>query len=234
MRRDSEEVIAPSQLFSVRPWGPDWTAEQVIDLLEPMVVEPRRQRILEVLEHRLSSVTVLMDAPHDPHNGAAIMRSCDAFGISEVHVIPRAERFFASNVVSKGAERWVDVVEHPTPGAAATRLKDQGYELVCAHPEGELVPADLSGLPRVAILLGNEHDGISEELTQLAGRSVRIPMVGFVESLNVSVSGALLIHAATANRPGDLRPEDKRRLYAQGLYRTVKRAPEILAASTPH
>jgi tRNA C32,U32 (ribose-2'-O)-methylase TrmJ len=85
----------------------------------------------------------------------------------------------------------------------------------------------------VALVLGNEREGISAALTGLTDDSVRIPMVGFVESLNVSVSTAILLRAATQGRPGDLDPSSKQHLLARGLVHTVPRAPEILAALAP-
>ncbi len=215
------------------PWGAPWTTEGVIALFEPMVVEPRRTRLLSVIDARVGSVTVLMDAPRDPHNGAAVLRSCDAFGVQDVHVVPRDHEFPVSSGVAKGTERWIDVTLHPTAGTAAATLAARGYTLVATHPRGELVPADLATIPRLALVLGNEHDGISETLARAAQQTVRIPMRGFVESLNVSVAGAILIHAATEGRPGDLPDADKRLLYARGLFRTVARAEEVLAASVP-
>jgi tRNA (guanosine-2'-O-)-methyltransferase len=229
MRRDSDEVYAPSA-SSTDPWGPDWTAEAIIELFEPMVLEARRRRILEVIDQRVGSVTVLMDAPHDPHNGAAILRSCDAFGVQSVHVVPREEEFLVSSSVAKGTERWVDVHHHRDPSAAVAALEANGFELVATHPRGELSPKDLASIPRVALVLGNEHDGIRDALARAARRSVRIPMRGFVESLNVSVSAAVLLAAALEGRPGDLSEAERRRLFARGLYGTVARAPEILAA----
>jgi len=231
VNRDSEEVFQPTARYTPRPWPPRWQASRIIEVLEPIVGEERQSRIKGVLEARLQSVVVLMDSPHDPHNGAAVMRSADAFGVQEVHVVPRQDAFLASNLVARGAERWVDVIEHPSAQAAASALAKRGFELVATHPEGELLPDDLASLPKVALVLGNERDGISEELTQSAGRSVRVPMVGFVESLNVSVSAAILLHAATRGRPGDLDPNNYEALYAQGLMRSVKRASDILRAT---
>ena len=109
-------------------------------------------------------------------------------------------------------------------------MRAQGFTLVATHPSGELTKEDLAKLPRVALLLGNEHDGLREELTRAADHSVRIPMRGFVESLNVSVAAAVLLSAATEQRPGDLSAERKRTLYARGLYRTLPRAADFLRA----
>lgn len=233
MRRDSKNVISPGALLGSVPWTDAWSTEGITELLEPMVSDARKARIRQALDARVASVTLLMDSPHDPHNGAAVLRSCDAFGVQEVHVIPREERFLASNLVAKGTQRWVDVVEHPSPAAAVTALVARGFELIATHPQGVLLPEQLADIPQVCLVMGNEHDGISQELTESAGRSVRIPMVGFVESLNVSVSAALLLREATKNRPGDLPASDYQRLYARGLFRSLQRAGDIVNAATP-
>jgi tRNA (guanosine-2'-O-)-methyltransferase len=198
-----------------------------------MVTPQRSQRLRAVMDSRIGGVTVLLDAPHDPHNGAAILRSADAFGIPELHVVTRRHAFLASNVVARGTERWVDVVEHMTAPAAARHLTERGYELVTTHPRGELLPEDLQQIPRLAVVMGNEHDGICHELQQSAGRSVRIPMIGFVESLNLSVSAAILLREATRARPADLSSEARLELYAQGLFRSVKQARLVLSALAP-
>ncbi len=148
------------------PWGPEWSAEAVIATLEPMVLDERRARILEVIDGRIGSVTVLMDAPNDPHNGAAVMRTADAFGVQIVHVVPRAEGFYVSGGVAKGTQRWIDVVLHDGPEAAVASLREQGFELVATHPQGELVPEDLAAIPKLALVLGNEHDGIRQALAR--------------------------------------------------------------------
>ena len=204
--------------------------EQVISLLEPLVLPRRRERLLTIVEKRLSSVQVLFDAPHDPHNGAAVVRSCEAFGVQFVHVVERVESFLASPTVTRGSEKWVDLRAWATTGDAIEHLRAQGLELVAAHPNGELLPPDLTSIPRLAIVVGNEHDGIAFDLAQACNRRVRVPMRGFVESLNVSVSAAILLAQATLGRQGDLSETDRRRIYARGLYFSVAKAEQILAA----
>lgn len=231
MRRDPALSFTPSQ--RLRPWPETWSDAGVVSVLEPMVGDARRERIQRVLAARCSSVTVLLDRPHDPHNGAAVMRSCDAFGVQTVHVIPTEEEFLASNLVAKGAERWLDVVSHPSPQAALRALQQAQFTVVATHPRGELEPEDLASLPRVALVLGNEHTGICDALEQSAGRSVRIPMVGFVESLNMSVSAAILVRAATRGRAGDLSAAELQRLYARGLYHSLQRSDDILRSLAP-
>lgn len=231
MRRTSENVVGLPA--SEELWPEGFTTARVIEVLEPLVVAARASRLRSVIDARLSSVTVVMDAPHDPHNGAAVMRSCDAFGIQELHVVPRDEPFAISTTVTRGSEKWVDVVQHSSVSEAVLALRARGFELVRTHPHGELVPEDLAHVPRCALVVGNEHDGIREELEAAATRSVRVPMRGFTESLNLGVSAGILLAAATAGRSGDLDPDVRKRLYARGLFLTVPRAAAVLAASTP-
>ena len=204
-------------------------AERIIRLLEPHVLDRRAARLKGIIGRRLSSVQVIFDAPHDPHNGAAVLRSCEAFGVQFVHVVERREAFLAAPTVARGAEKWVDLRRWESPKEVVAHAEAEGLVLVGAHAEGELVPSDLASLPRFAIVLGNEHDGIADELARACTHRVRVPMRGFVESLNVSVSAAILLAQTTATREGDLSEDDRRRLYARGLYLTVERADDILA-----
>jgi tRNA (guanosine-2'-O-)-methyltransferase len=231
LRRASEEVGAEfAESLPGEPWPESWTVDGVIETLEPLAGDARKARIEAVIGARLSSVTVLLDAPHDPHNGSAVMRSCDAFGVPTVHVVPREEAFLIARRITKGSERWLEVHHHRTAEAAVSYLQTRGFELVATHPQGELVPPDLAKIPKLALLLGNEHDGICETLKRAATRAVRIPMRGFVESLNVSVAASVLLAAATEGRPGDLPADERRRLFARALFRSVPRAGEVLAA----
>lgn len=204
-------------------------AAEVVAVLERFVTDNRRARLQEVIARRLASVTVVFDAPHDPHNGAAVIRSCEAFGVQRLHVVERAEKFLAARSVARSAERWVDVERHADSASAIASVRASGHELVAAHPEGELTPETLATLPRVAIVLGNERDGIAADLAAACARRVRVPMRGFVESLNVSVTAAILLCAAARDREGDLDESARTRLYARCLHHSVAHANDILA-----
>jgi tRNA (guanosine-2'-O-)-methyltransferase len=236
MRRRSVGVERADELFGADV--PDEVAvdpEFAIATLEPLATEQRCARLRDVISRRLASVTVLMDAPHDPHNGAAVARSCDAFGVQHLHVIERYEPFVVARSVSKGSEKWVDVHLHAKAADAARVLGDKrvlgeekGYEFVATDPDGELTPEDLRAIPRLALVIGNERLGIDADLRKLCTRAVRVPMRGFVESLNLSVSTAVLLASAVAGRQGDLPDGERRRLYARGLFLSVHRAAEVL------
>lgn len=215
------------------PWDSPWTPKQVIDRLEPFSTSARVQRVRQAIENRIGSVTVVLDAPHDPHNGAAVIRTAEAFGLPEVHIVARTETFRVGRTVARGADQWVDAVVHASATEAIERLRDRRFTLVAAHPQGELKPEDLPKIQRLALILGNEHDGVCEELERGCENRVRIPMRGFVECLNLSVAAGVLLAAATAGRSGDLGPEEQQLLYAKALFRSVPRALDILRASEP-
>lgn len=203
-------------------------SEAVIAALEPYVSDRRRETLRSVFAARLDSVRVLFDAPYDPHNGAAVIRSCDAFGVQTLHVVERQKEFLIAKSVARGAERWVEVLKHPGVSDAATCLEEQGYTLVGASADGALRPEDLPSIPKLCLVMGNERDGIAEELLQRCKQQVRVPMRGFVESLNVSVTSAILLAAATHGRPGDFDATGLDRLYARALYLSVQHADELL------
>jgi tRNA (guanosine-2'-O-)-methyltransferase len=208
----------------------DDNARLVAAALEPFVTPERAARLRATLDARLDSLTVLMDAPHDPHNGAAVLRSCDAFGVQRLHVVERLEPFLTSRKVARGSQRWVDVRTYASSADAIAALRASGHRLLATHPDGALTPRDLASIPRLAIVLGNERDGIHPEIRDACEGAVRVPMRGFAESLNVSVSAAILLEHAAHGRPGDLPDGERSRLYARALSLTVPRAPEILAA----
>ena len=207
-----------------------YDARRVSSELEPFVRPERREKLRRAIDARLRSVTIVMDAPHDPHNGAAVLRSCDAFGLTTMHVVERNVGFLAAKPVARGSERWVDARTHATVEEAVAELRAAGFELVATHPQGALLPSDLGSIPRVAIVLGNERQGIGQDLAAACERTVRIPMRGFAESLNVSVTAAILLEHATRDRPGDLPESERDLLYARALVFSFPHAAELLQA----
>lgn len=233
MRRESNDVVAASAAQWDTDWYHGWTTEGLIAVLEPLVDEQRRRRLWDLVDGRTDNVTVAMDAPHDPHNGAAVMRTCDAFGVQHIHVVEAIEPFLLARKVSLGTERWIDVHRYADYAAAIAALKGEKYLLIAACMDGELVPEDLPKIERFALVMGNEREGVSDAFLAAADHRVRIPMRGFVESLNLSVSAAILLNAALANRQGDLSDVRRREVYARGLLKTVTRVREILPNLEP-
>ncbi|MBL8740893.1 MAG: RNA methyltransferase [Myxococcales bacterium] len=235
MRRSTASVWAiPGHIESLARAVGELEPSEVaarIAVLEPFVTEARLGRMRGVIERRVGAVTVLLDSLHDPHNGAAIIRSSDAFGLARVHVIERRESFLTARTVARGSERWVDVSTHRTGSNAVAELAAAGFELFATHPEGELEPEALAELRTpFALVLGNERDGIADDLRAHTRRSVKVPMCGYAESLNVSVTAAILLYAATRGRPGDLPDRERDKLLLRGLIQTIPRAREVLDA----
>jgi tRNA (guanosine-2'-O-)-methyltransferase len=231
MRRTTPGVLGTKDLllpYALRAEAQD--PEQVVRILEPFVTDARRVRLREVIARRMSSVAVVFDRPYDPHNGAAVLRTCEAFAVQRLHVVERKGTPLAvARSVARGAEKWVDVTCHASSASAVAWAREAGLPLVATHPDGELVPEDLAAMPRLALVLGNEREGIHEDLAAACSARVRVPMGGFVESLNVSVTAAVLLYAATRGRAGDLDEASRLRLYARGLFLSVAHAEDILA-----
>lgn len=230
MRRHSFGVLSIEELFSLRLSRVEsCSATAVIEALEPLVGDDRKAVLSRVLAARLGSVSVLFDQPYDPHNGAAVMRSAEAFGIQHLHVLERdGAPFLAATSVTRGSNQWLDLHRHPTISHALAAVRAKGQTLVGAVSDGELEPEALAHMERVCLVVGNEREGIRPEVLAACDKTVRVPMRGFVESLNVSVTAAILMHATTRGRPGDLSAEDRTRLYARGLYFSLRSADKIL------
>lgn len=204
-------------------------AELVIEALSGVVTPERIERLAEVVDGRTDDLAVVLDRIADPHNSSAVLRSADAFGVQNVHAIVGEHGFRASRGVSKGTQRWLDVTRYESAEACARRLKQEGYEIYVAAMGSETTPDALREIPRLAIVFGNEHRGVSTEMRAHADGVFSIPMRGFVESLNISVAAAITMQTLTRNgRPG-LTPDRRQTLLARFLMNSVKNADEIIA-----
>ncbi|MGB5812928.1 MAG: RNA methyltransferase [Polyangiales bacterium] len=203
-------------------------ADAVIEALAPVVTSERLERIRDVARHRTDRVVVVLDAITDPHNASAVLRSADAFGVQTVHVIVGPLGFRASQGVSKGTHRWIDVVRHADAPACARRLKADGYSIHVATMGGTHQPRDLAAQSKVALVFGNEHRGVSGEMTALADGTFAIPMRGFAESLNVSVAAAIAVHDVTSRVADEMPTTEQRALEARFLMNSVKNADQVI------
>lgn len=223
MRRDADGVIeigAPEALPA--------PARAVIAVLAPLVTPERLARIESIVLRRTRSLVPVLEDLADPHNGAAVMRSADAFGCHEVHVIEDRNRFAVSHHVTRGTHRWLELVRHESSAACCAALRARGYEVLVAAMDGELAPEDLARLPKVAIVFGNEHKGASAAMRAGATGSYRIPMVGMVESLNVSVASAITLYVGARGRQGDLDEAERDLIRARLLLSQVRDAERIV------
>ncbi len=204
-------------------------AAEVVRALEPLVLEERFATLEQVIAQRRKDLTVLADRFYDPHNNAAILRSSEAFGLCAMHAVPGEQGASLAHSVTQGVEKWIDFVVHPSFDAAADSLEAEGYLLVGADMDGEL-PEALPAEGRLCLVMGAEKRGLLPEARRRCQRLVRVPMVGMVESFNVSVAAALLMYALTERRrPERLSAEEKTERLACYLVQTVQRPATILA-----
>lgn len=199
----------------------------IVELLGGYLTEQRKARIEHVLDGRTYSLATVVEGLHDVGNISAIMRSAEAFGVQPFHVIA-GSRFKLSSRTTQGAEKWLDVHKWPTPGECAGYLKDHGYWLVATHVDdssGAL--EDLDFTESTALVFGNEADGVSAEMLELADERVAIRSPGFAQSFNVSVAAALFLHHAYRDRMrrqghhGDLTEAERARLRASFYVRAT-------------
>ena len=164
--------------------------------------EGRQLRIQSVLSKRQPDLTLVMDNIHDPHNVSAILRSCDAFGVGSVHLYYTTENFpRPGRKSSASAMKWVRLHRHSDAKEMARTLSSQSLAILGARCSPSAVPIHTWDFSQpAAIILGNEHSGLSPELEPYLTQEVFIPMQGMVESFNVSVAAAILLYEAWRQR----------------------------------
>lgn len=205
--------------------------------LGPLLLDDRRTRIDAAAASRLHGLRVMIENLHDPHNGAAVLRSAEAFGVQRVDVIDGSKPFRFSSTVTQGCEKWLDVVRHRTLAAAIATLRADGFVLYAAVPDASAVLEELDFARPAAVLVGNEHEGLSAQAIAAADVCFGIPMYGMTRSLNLSVAAALTIERAASlrrralGRPGDLDAAAVLALRARFYAASVRGAASVLARS---
>jgi len=162
---------------------------------------PRNERIVELLKRRQTDITVFMDEVHKPHNLAAIVRTCDAVGIGEVHAVYPEGMLKACHGTAMGSNRWVETHTHENLAQGILPLKEKGMQALAAHFSDRAVDFRAIDYTQPTVLLvGSEKFGVSPEAADLADQHVLVPMLGMVQSLNVSVASAIILYEAQRQR----------------------------------
>lgn len=166
-----------------------------LNYLFSLVSENKKNKIEKTINNRTRYITIVLEGINQPHNMSAVLRSCDIFGIQDIHVIQRGHAFNPNNEVSKGASKWLDIYQYATTELCVAKLKQDGYTLVATTPHAR--GYTLSELPvtkKIALMFGTEISGLSKQALELADEFVTIPMFGFTESFNISVSTAICLY----------------------------------------
>lgn len=204
----------------------------------------RYERICEMLARRQPDLTVCMEQVHKPHNVSAIVRTADAVGVHEVHAVWPSKNMRTMASSAAGSNSWVTVKTHPTIADAVTELKGSGMQILATHLSDKAVDfREIDYTRPTCILMGQEKTGITQEALDLADQDIIIPMIGMVQSLNVSVASALILYEAQRQRQNagmyerenSMLPEDEQqRLLFEGGYPVLARVAKQKQLPYPH
>jgi len=164
--------------------------------------ENKQSKIEEIVENRTNYITIVLEDIFQPQNASAVLRTCDCYGIQQVHIIENNNKFTLNPDVELGAAKWLDINKYNEPKnnslEAINFLKKNNYRIVATSPHAkDILLDDLDLNQKIALFFGTEKDGLSDIVTKNADSFVKIPMFGFTESLNISVSAAISIYSLT-------------------------------------
>ncbi len=206
--------------------------------LDALLTPERARRLRQVLSRRTGRITVVIEDSYDPHNATAIVRTCDAFGLSELHVTTARNAFKVNTRVSQGTHRYLDLHIHADITAAYAALRARGFRILVSDLSADATvgPENLRAAAvdaPLALVFGNEGSGVTPAASAGADGFFLIPMAGFAQSLNVSVSVAVTLYALrgpelSADAAGDLPPERQRALFEQWVHDHKGRAAELV------
>ena len=210
----------------------------VASFLSEFVTEQRRDKINEILAQRTRYLTVLLEDIYQSQNASAVLRTCECLGIQDVHIIENYNSYRINPFVVKGSDKWLNIRKFNKSDNnsidAVSDLKSKGYRIVATSlREGSIGLSDLDlNKGKCAVVFGNEHMGVSESVMQKADELLKIPMCGFTQSLNISVSAGIVLYFLVQKlKQSDinwqLTASEKEILYAEWLKCSVKN-PQML------
>jgi tRNA (guanosine-2'-O-)-methyltransferase len=209
--------------------------ERLIAFLETFITPERLQRFDEVLSNRTNYITIVLEDIFQSHNISAILRSCDCFGINHVHLVENSNDFAYNDLIGMGSIKWLNLTRHnklqentlPT----IEKLKATGYRIIATTPHHEGYSPENLNLEAgpVALLFGTEYTGLSEKVFDHCDGFLKIPLYGFTESLNVSVSAAVILQnlynrLIVSGLPWHLDENEKNKNKLKWLKSTIKKS----------
>ena len=209
------------------------------DYLEDFVTERRLNRIEEVLRNRTRRIVVVLEDLYQSHNASAVLRSCECFGVQDVYVIENYNSFEPSSDVALGSSKWLTVRHYNAENGANTRrclqeLKDFGYRIAatCLSSDADVL-SNVSVQEPLALCFGNEENGLSATAMELADMKITIPIHGFTQSFNISVSAALCLYELIGRLHNEdsewgLTEEEKNKFRFDWLKKSVQHSEKII------
>lgn len=213
--------------------------KKLLQYLEGYLTDKRKETFKNVLEQRTRHFTVVLEDIYQAHNASAVVRTCDIFGVQDLHVIENKYSNKVSRHVAKGAQNWLTINRYQEDAnnseICLNHLKNKGYQIIATTPHNDscfLEDFDIS--KKSAFVFGVEADGVSEYVKQNANGFLKIPMVGFTESLNISVAAAIILQSITSklrksNLNWELSKKEKEILYFNWVRKTIKNIDKIEA-----
>lgn len=205
----------------------------LLSYLQGFLMDGRKERFERVLEQRTRYLTCVLENIVDPHNANAAIRSCECFGIQDVHIIENNTKFKAAKKVLQGSHKWLTIHKYRDEAHNTKRCLDElhqkGYKIVATSPHGDNRSLhDLEIDQPIALVLGQEQIGISDIVKAEADAFVVIPMQGFTESLNISVAASILLQELShrirsANIPWQLSEQEKNQIRGEWTLKNLYR-----------
>ena len=179
---------------------------KLLEHVETYLTEKRKQRFDAVLSQRTKHFTVATEDVYQLHNTSAVIRSCDVFGIQEINIVEERNTKRIDREIAMGAQKWVDLNRFNSVKDCIQDLKQKGYQIVATTPHtNDCLLYDFDVTKKSCFFFGRETEGLSDEVINQADSFLKIPMVGFTESLNISVSAAIILqHVTTKLKQSDI------------------------------
>lgn len=174
--------------------------ERIINHLLGYITDHKKKRIEEVLGQRTRKVTLVLEDIFKPHNASAVIRTAECMGIQDIHIVQNTNPYTVNPYVLRGALKWLTVHNYGDGDGMHTpqcfqNLRDNGYKILATSVSEEAKPIDQIELSeKSAIVFGTEHSGISDYVKEEADELITIPMVGFTDSFNISVSAGIILN----------------------------------------
>lgn len=210
--------------------------KEIINYLSTYITPARLKLFEKVMTYRTSYLTVVLEDIYQPQNASAVLRTCDCFGVQNVHVIENRNTFNVSKEVALGSSKWLSIHKYNQKQnnslEAVKYLKGKGYRIVATtpHKKDQMLQDFNLKKGKTALVFGSELPGISETILNEADEFLKIPMYGFTESFNISVSAAIILHHLTEKLRGEprefweLNEAEKKDVKLHWLRNTIKRS----------
>lgn len=213
--------------------------QELIDYLSGFVNAARRRRLEEILQQRTRHITVVLEDVYRSQNASAVVRTCECLGVQDIHIIENQYQYQLNPAVVQGASKWVDLVRHNQPGrnnvrACVDALRQRGYRIIAMTPvPGGSALEQLDVNEKLALCFGSEEPGLSAPLLALADAAVRLPIHGFTQSYNLSVSAAISLYTLVTRLKNSavnwrLDVREAAELHVQWLARSTPAGPSLL------